>query len=77
MKTVPISHFKATCIATLKRVQKTGVPVVVTLRGQPLVTVGAFKPDPRKGRLGSLATRTRIRGDLVGFTGLKDWEAAR
>jgi antitoxin (DNA-binding transcriptional repressor) of toxin-antitoxin stability system len=77
MEKLPISEFKATCIATLKRIRKTGVPVVVTLRGEPLVTIGAFSTPPAKARLGTLADRTRLKGDLVRFAGTGDWESSK
>ncbi len=46
MKTMLISDFKAKAIATLKGVQSTGEPVVVTLRGQPLVEVVPVRDVP-------------------------------
>jgi prevent-host-death family protein len=39
MQTMLVSDFKAKAIATLKRVRQTGEPVLVTLRGKPLVEV--------------------------------------
>ena len=39
MKTMLVSKFKAECIATLKEVQRTREPMLITLRGKPLVTV--------------------------------------
>ena len=46
MKTMLVSDFKAKAIATLKEVQSTGEPVVVTLRGQPLAEVVPVRDVP-------------------------------
>ncbi len=35
MEEIAISKFKATCLAVLERVRKTGQPVLVTRFGQP------------------------------------------
>lgn len=44
MQTMLVSDFKAKAIATLKRVQQTGEPVLVTLRGKPLAEVVPVQP---------------------------------
>ena len=52
MKEIAISKFKATCLAVLERVRKTGEPILVTRFGHPvaeITPVGAVK----KIRLGA------------------------
>jgi len=77
MKTMLVSEFKARCIAILKEVQRTREPLVVTLRGKPLVTVQpAESRDPGK-RLGGLKGQMTIRRDLVKADTSGDWEMLR
>src|SRR6267378_5236587 len=78
MKEIAISKFKATCLAVLERVRKTGEPILVTRFGHPvaeITPVGAVK----KIRLGGGAsTAVIILGDIVGPIGDEsDWEAAQ
>jgi prevent-host-death family protein len=37
--TIPISAFKARCLAVLKRVKQTGRPIVVTRFGEPVAEI--------------------------------------
>lgn len=78
MKQIAISKFKATCLAVLERVRKTGEPVVITRFGQPIAEinpVGGVKRIPRLG--GGIGTGV-ILGDIVGPTGdISEWEAAQ
>ena len=63
---VPISTFKATCLALLAKVKRTGRPILVTRRGEPIAQVVPPPPPPRpRSWLGSLRTTGRIRGDIV------------
>ena len=39
MKEIGISEFKAKCIDELKKVQRTGEPLLVTLNKRPIATV--------------------------------------
>ncbi len=77
MKEIAISKFKATCLAVLERVRKTGEPVLVTRFGQPIAEinpVGGFK----RVRLGGGAGTMEILGDIVGPSGdISEWEAAQ
>jgi len=74
-----ISKFKATCLAVLQRVKRTGKPILVTRFGKPIAEV-----VPPSGRaktrdwIGSFQSRGRIKGDVVSpATDEKDWEALR
>jgi prevent-host-death family protein len=74
-----ISKFKATCLAVLERVRRTGQPVLVTRRGQPVAEV--VPPSGRQGGkrvLGGLQGSGRIIGDIVEpVVPAGEWEAAR
>ena len=77
MEEIAISKFKATCLAVLERVRKTGKPILVTRFGQPIAEItpaGASKKIRQGGGAGTLV----ILGDIVGPIGDEsDWEAAQ
>src|SRR5207249_2890373 len=77
MEEIAISKFKATCLAVLERVRKTGKPVVVTRFGQPIAQISP--PGVAKNiKLGGGAGTMVILGDIVGPIGEEsDWEAAQ
>jgi len=67
MESIPVSKFKATCLAVLQRVKRTGRPVVITRFGQPVAEV--VPPQRRASKedwLGAMAGRIKIAGDVVG-----------
>jgi len=76
---IPISIFKATCVAVLKRVQETREPVRVTRSGKLLVEVIPPTPVQRaKPWLGCMSGTIRITGDIVSpVSDEQDWEALR
>ena len=39
METIAIAKFKATCLAVLEQVRKTGQPILITKRGIPIAQV--------------------------------------
>ncbi len=77
MQQMSISHFKATCLAVLDRVKRTGQPVLVTRRGEPIAQVMPPPPEtPPPTWLGSMAGKARIVGDVVAPASEEsDWEA--
>lgn len=77
MKTMLVSEFKAKCIAALKEVQRTREPMLITLRGKPLVTVQPVEPHGRGKRLGGLKGRMIMRRDLVKADTTVDWDMLR
>jgi prevent-host-death family protein len=77
MKTMLVSEFKAKCIAALKEVQRSREPMLITLRGKPLVTVQPVEPHARGKRLGGLKGRMTIRRDLVKVDTTRDWNMLR
>ena len=61
-----MSKFKATCLAALDRVRRTGRPLRVTRFGRPLADVVPAQPDaPGTAWLGAMHGRGRVTGDLV------------
>ncbi len=77
MKSMVISEFKAKCIATLKTVQRTGMPVLVTRRGKPVAQVVPIPRALERRTLGTLRGRLSIKGDIVHAGLSSDWEALR
>jgi prevent-host-death family protein len=74
--TIPISKFKATCLAVLQKVKRTGRPVLVTRFGKPVASI-VPPPTPvrRRDWLGSLAGTATIVGDIVSpASPEEDWE---
>ena len=76
METIAISKFKATCLALLDRVQKTGEPLLITKRGKPIAQVTPPPPPepPKESRFGCMAGTAEILGDIVEPLGEEDWE---
>jgi prevent-host-death family protein len=77
MDTMAISKFKATCLATLERVRRTGRPLRVTRFGKPVADIVPPAPERRPREwLGSLRGTLEIRGDvLTPSSDLARWEA--
>jgi prevent-host-death family protein len=66
MEEMPISKFKATCLATLERVRRTGRPLRVTRFGKPVAEIVPPAPaEHRPGWLGALRGTMRIAGDIT------------
>jgi prevent-host-death family protein len=79
MEEIAISKFKATCLAVLERVRKTGRPILVTRFGEPVAQVGPpASGNSSKRWLGSMQGSMQIIGDIVGPIGdPDDWEVLR
>jgi len=77
IETMPISEFKATCLAVLDRVHRTGTPIIITRRGEPIAEV--IPPtiaSADAGWLGAMRGTAAIVGDLTGpASAPTDWEA--
>jgi len=77
-ESIAISEFKATCLAVLERVRRTGTSVLVTRRGVPIAEIN---PPPGAsagpGWLGSMRESATIVGDLVAPVATDDWDALR
>ncbi len=76
---IAISHFKATCLATLERVRKTGEPILVTRRGKPVAQIQPPpRPEPKgKSLFGCMKGTAEVLGDIVSPLPEKDWKALR
>jgi antitoxin (DNA-binding transcriptional repressor) of toxin-antitoxin stability system len=77
MESMPISKFKATCLATLERVRRTGRPLRVTRFGKPVADIVPPAADrARPGWLGGMRDTARITGDItVPSSTLVTWDA--
>ena len=77
MKRISKSAFKATALAVLREVEKTGQPVVITDRGRPVAEVRPVqrpqKMDPFEFLRGSVLRYDRPTDPV----GEDDWEALR
>lgn len=63
---MPISKFKATCLAALERVRRTGRPLRVTRFGKPIADIVPARPErAARGWLGSLRATATITGDIT------------
>ena len=79
METVTISKFKATCLALLDKVKRTGKPIRITRRGEPIAEVVPVSITPgEKPWLGSFQATGRIVGDIITpVVDEDDWEALK
>jgi prevent-host-death family protein len=66
IEVITISKFKATCLAVLDKVKRTGRPVLVTRRGKPIAIIDP-PPPPEKPTswLGSFKSKGKISGDIM------------
>jgi prevent-host-death family protein len=76
-ETIAISEFKATCLAVLERVRRTGASIVVTRRGEPVAEINPPSPATTgHAWLGAMRNSATIAGDLVApASDASDWEA--
>ena len=66
MESIPVSKFKATCLAVLQRVNRTGRPVEITRFGRPVAELIPPQQKTSKANwLGGMAGRIKITGDIV------------
>jgi antitoxin (DNA-binding transcriptional repressor) of toxin-antitoxin stability system len=75
MDDIAISKFKATCLAVLEKVRKSGQPIQVTRFGQPIAEIypPATLRTPR--RFGARIHSGVILGDIVGpISDESEWE---
>lgn len=78
LETMSISEFKATCLAVLERVRRSGRPLLITKRGEPIAEI--VPPSPSTSGttwLGVMRGTARITGDLIApVVPASEWEAA-
>lgn len=76
MRSIAISKFKATCLSVIDQVNRSGEPILVTKRGEPVAEViPASSSSARARRLGQLAGSGRIVGDVISPIVEDEWEA--
>jgi prevent-host-death family protein len=67
METISVSQFKATCLAVLQRVKRTGKPILITRFGEPVAELVPPSPQASKADwVGSMGGRAHVVGNLVG-----------
>jgi prevent-host-death family protein len=75
MREIAISKFKASCVAVVEDVQRTGRPVRVTRFGKPVAEIVPARPAKKKSWIGCMKGTMEITGDIVGPIGAFDgWE---
>jgi prevent-host-death family protein len=79
MESIPVSKFKATCLAVVQRVKRTGRPVLITRFGEPIAEV---VPPTRRASaaawLGSMQGSVEVFGDeLAPALPPERWNALR
>ncbi len=63
---ITISKFKATCLAVLDNVKKTGQPVMITRRGKPIAVIDPPPlPEKKKSWIGSFKNKGKITGEII------------
>ena len=73
-----ISKFKATCLALLEEVRKTGKPLLITKKGVPVAQVVPPPVPSPTSWLGCMAGTARIKGDIVSpALDSQEWEVLR
>ena len=76
LEEINVSKFKATCLRLLSKVKKTGQPLLVTRKGEPIALVSP-PPTPAKPEawLGSMKDVVDIKGDIISpASDENDWE---
>ena len=76
MEKIAVSKFKATCLAVIKKVNRTGEAICVTKFGKPLAEIAPVKIAPSDSWLGSGIGTAQIVGDIIESTGDLDPNAA-
>lgn len=79
METIAIAKFKATCLAILERVRKTGQPILITKRGIPVAQVNP-PPAPEPGErsaFGCMVGTAEELEDIVAPLTEDEWEVLR
>jgi prevent-host-death family protein len=78
MREMAISKFKATCLAVVEDVRKTGTPVRITRFGKPVAEIVPPRPDKKASWLGCMKGTMEVTGDIVGPIGAFDgWQSPK
>jgi prevent-host-death family protein len=72
MRKIPAAQFKSQCLAVMDQVAETGLPVVVTKHGKPVVQI--VRVETREDEIfGYLKGKGRIAGDIENTIPVSDW----
>ena len=76
-ETIAISEFKATCLAVLERVRRTGTSIVITKRGEPVAEINPPSlASTGGGWLGSMRGTASMADDLIApASAASEWDA--
>jgi len=75
METINASSFKATCLALLDKVEKTGESIRVTRRGKPVAQLVPVSPPGKRLIMGCMEGTARITGDIESpASAASDWD---
>jgi prevent-host-death family protein len=79
MEEIPISEFKAKCLALLEQVRRTKKPICITRHGKPVAEVVPPSPvQDREAWLRSMKGSIKILGDIISpADDESDWEVLR
>jgi prevent-host-death family protein len=75
-KIIKASEFKAKCLALMDEVARTGRPVVITKKGEPLVDLVPHKAKSKKDAFGILKGELVITGDIMSPIDV-EWDAMK
>jgi prevent-host-death family protein len=77
VESIAISEFKATCLAVLERVRRTGTSIVVTKRGEPVAEINPpSSASTGEAWLGSMRGTATMADDLIEpASATHDWDA--
>jgi prevent-host-death family protein len=73
---IKASEFKAKCLALMDEVARTGEPVVITKKGEPLVELVPHKSKVKKDAFGILKDELEITGDIMSPIDI-EWDAMK
>jgi prevent-host-death family protein len=78
METINAARFKATCLALLDRVERTGQPIRVTKRGKPVAQISPVAPVGKRRIMGCMEGTAKIVGDIESpVVRAHNWEVLR
>lgn len=63
MDRISISEFKAKCLSILEKIRKTGCPLVVTKKGEPIVVVYPSPSEEKRAGFGAMRGTVEFKGD--------------
>jgi prevent-host-death family protein len=76
-ETIAISEFKATCLAVLERVRRTGTSIIVTKRGEPVAEINPpSAASTGQAWIGSMRGSATLADDLIApASAASEWDA--